>query len=253
MTGPEEQENLWGYRKRLHFVRQALAEAFPSRAPASLLVLDIGCGNGSQLALPLAREGFQVTGIDPDAASITRAMQIAKDVPTARFLCAPVAEIGDRVFDVVILSEVLEHVAEPREVLQEGVRHLGMDGVVIVTTPNGYGEFELDWWLFRALRMQRVVDALAKSNNRPVASTDNEESGHIQFFARRRLRGIFAECGLDVWRESGSSFLAGPLVGHTLARSRRFIEWNARVTDKLPLALASGWYFALRRKAGAPA
>jgi hypothetical protein len=48
--------------------------------------------------------------------------------------------------------------------------------------------------------------------------------------------------------------LAGPLVGHTLARSERFIEWNARITDSLPLILSSGWYFALRRqpRTGAP-
>lgn len=248
----DDQENLWAYRKRFRFLRNALTDAFPSAPPDSLRILDIGCGNGSQLSIPLAREGFQVIGIDPDAASIGHARQMSMDTPTARFLCAPIESAPEESFDVVILSEVLEHVEKPGELLKAGVRHLKAEGLVIVTTPNGFGEFELDSWLFRFLRIERVVKALVKDDTKPLGSTDNEASGHIQFFTRQRLYRIFAECGLKVWREAGASLLAGPFVGHSLARSTRFIEWNARVTDKLPLALASGWYFALRteREAG---
>jgi hypothetical protein len=100
---------------------------------------------------------------------------------------------------------------------------------------------------FRLFRLQRVVDALAKSRRQALAATDNHESGHVQSFTRRRLRRLFRECSLTVFQEGAASFLAGPLVGHTLARSGRFVEWNSRVTDRLPFALASGWYFALRR------
>ncbi|HWT02299.1 MAG TPA: methyltransferase domain-containing protein [Pyrinomonadaceae bacterium] len=250
MSGPGEQENLWGYRKRLRFVERALAEAYPRRAAGSLRVLDVGCGNGSELALPLARRGFQVTGLDVDAPSVEHANRLATDLPNARFACLDVTELKSEPFDVVILSEVLEHVTDPRSLLASSVRHLAADGVGIVTVPNGYGEFELDSRLFRLLRLQRVVDRLAKNGREVAAATDNHASGHVQFFTRRRLRQLFAECSLAVFREGAASFMAGPLVGHTLARSRRFIEWNSRVTDKLPPALASGWYFALRRTRG---
>ncbi|HUQ31043.1 MAG TPA: methyltransferase domain-containing protein [Pyrinomonadaceae bacterium] len=240
-------ENLWGYAKRLRFVEQAIAEVFSERAPDSLRVLDVGCGNGSELALPLARCGFQVTGIDIDAASIEHARQLAADLANAEFICLDVAELKAKAFDIVILSEVLEHLTEPRTLLSNSVRHLSEGGVIIVTVPNGYGEFELDSKLFRLFRLQRVVDALAKNSGETLAATDNHESGHVQSFTRRRLRRLFRECSLSVFREGSASFLAGPLIGHTLARSSRFIEWNSRVTDRLPFALASGWYFALRR------
>ena len=251
MSGREEQENLWGYRKRMRFIERVLAEAFPGRAAGSLRVLDVGCGNGSELALPLARRGLRVTGVDVDAASVEHANRLAEDLPNARFLRLDVAELKTEPFDVVILSEVLEHVTEPRALLNASVRHLAADGVVVVTVPNGYGEFEMDSRLFRLLRLQRVVDRLARSGREVTAATDNHASGHVQFFTRRRLQRLFAECSLTVFREGAASFLAGPLVGHTLARSHRFIEWNSRVTDRLPLALASGWYFALRRARGA--
>jgi SAM-dependent methyltransferase len=247
MSEQSEPENLWGYVKRLRFVEAAIAEAFPESNISSLRVLDVGCGNGSQLALSLARRGFQVTGIDIDARSIEHAKQLAKDLPSATFICGDVAELKMESFDVVILAEVLEHMMEPRTLLTESAKHLSEGGIVIVTVPNGYGEFEIDSRFFRLFRLQRIVDSLAKNNRETVAATDNQDSGHVQSFTRRRLRRLFAECSLSVFREGAASFLAGPLIGHTLARSNRFIEWNSGVTDKLPLTLASGWYFALRR------
>ena len=251
MKESEERENLWGYAKRLRFVEETIRDVFPQTDFATLRVLDVGCGNGTQLALPLAEHGFEVTGIDIDARSIEHAQALAKDFMHATFVCGDVAELDAGKFDVVILSEVLEHMKEPRTLLAESVKHLSAGGIVIVTVPNGYGEFEIDSRLFRLLRLQRVVEAMAKKGSESVAATDNHESGHVQSFTRRRLRRLFAECSLTLFREGAASFLAGPLVGHTLARSNRFIEWNSRVTDKLPLTLASGWYFALRRTRGA--
>ena len=244
----EESENLWGYAKRLRFVRETIAASFPQRSPCSVRVLDVGCGNGSELALPLLRHGFHVTGVDTHAPSIEHARRAAQGFETGRFVCGRVEDLKHELFDVVILSEVLEHVTEPRELLAASLRYLSSDGLMIVTVPNGYGEFEMDSWLFRLLRGQRIVDALAKSKREVVAATDNHADGHVQFFTRRRLSRLFDDCSLSVVREGAGSFLAGPFVGHTLARSARFIEWNARVTDKLPLAFASGWYFALRRR-----
>lgn len=250
MSGLEQQEreDLWGYLKRLRFVREAIGEAFPERAPDNLRLLDVGCGNGSQLALPLARDGFRLKGIDPDARSIEHACRLASELSNAQFVCARVEELApEELFEVVILSEVLEHLENPRELLKESLKRLTPDGILIVTVPNGFGEFEIDSWVFRTLRLQRVVDALAKKSREVLGSTDNLESGHIQFFTRRSLRRLFADCGLAPFRLGAASFLAGPIAGHLLARFNSFIEWNARVTDRLPLQLASGWYFALRR------
>ena len=248
-VGQQQRENLWGYAKRLRFVRRAIAEAFPKRDPGSLRVLDVGCGNGSQLALPLALEdGFQVTGIDPDERSIEHARRLAGEAVSLRLVPGRVEQLSEtELYDVVILSEVLEHTLAPAALLAASVARMAADSILIVTVPNGFGEFEIDSWVFRALRLQRVVDVLARNRQEVLGSTDNQESGHVQFFTRRRLRSIFAQCGLSVFREGGASLFAGPLAGITLARSGRFIEWNARVTDRLPLALSSGWYFALRR------
>jgi hypothetical protein len=139
--------------------------------------------------------------------------------------------------------------------------HLQPSGIAIVTVPNGYGEFEIDSWIYRKLHLATAVDLLrrlahrtfperySKKDPQDVPSTDNQECGHIQFFTRKRLKRMFAECSLSVVKEVPASFLCGPLIAHTLGHSNRFIEWNSRITDRLPFALASGWYFLLQRRA----
>jgi SAM-dependent methyltransferase len=244
-----EEENLWAYGKRLRFMRQAIGAAFPERDPGSIRVLDVGCGNGSQLALPLAGgHGFQITGIDLDRRSIEHAILMAGERAHVNFRCGRIEDLSDeQPFDVVILSEVLEHLEQPAELLAASIRLMDASGIVIVTVPNGYGEFELDSWVFRKLRLQRVVDALAGEQRAVLGATDNHESGHVQFFTRRRLRRLFDGCGLVSISEGAGSLLSGPMVGHLLGRSDRLIQWNARVTNYLPSAMASSWYFVLRQ------
>jgi 2-polyprenyl-3-methyl-5-hydroxy-6-metoxy-1,4-benzoquinol methylase len=242
-----EIEDIWGYAKRLRFVREVIRASFP--APRVISVLDIGCGNGSQLAIPLARDpGLRMTGIDPDAASIEHGKRLARSSTSLNFICASIEDLpDDNRFDVIILSEVLEHLDQPDEMLRYAKRLLQNNGILIVTVPNGYGEFEIDSWFFRALRLQRVVDRFAPKNE-VLAGTDNSDSGHVQFFTRSRLTKLFQQTGLVTIREGAGSLLAGPVAGHFVSRSRRLVEWNARITDRLPFVLASGWYFALRLK-----
>lgn len=244
-----ERENLWGYAKRLRFVRGAIRQRFADRAPSTLSVLDIGCGNGSELALPLAQDGFQLTGIDTDRTSIDRARDLARDLPNARFHCSLLDDFsGGERFNVVILSEVLEHLEQPRDLLAAAARRLRPDGLLLVTVPNGYGEFEWDSWIWGGLRLQKVVDAIYGPST-VVGATDNHASGHIQFFTRAQLDEMFTAAGLVLVSEGKGSFACGPLAGHTVGRSARFIEWNARITDRLSPRWASSWYFALTFRA----
>lgn len=245
----DEHEDLWGYGKRLRFVRHTIADQFRKVAPHQIRVLDVGCGNGSQLALPLVNDKLQVVGIDTDEQSIAHARLLARGLTNATFHCRSVEELPiDEPFDVVILSEVLEHTTEPQKLLAASAARMRLNGVMIVTVPNGFGGFEIDSWIFRFLRLQRLVDLVTKNKHQVCAATDNVESGHVQFFTQKRLFRLFNACGLAVSHESVGPLLAGPIVGHTLARSRRFIEWNARITDRLPFRFASGWYFALRHR-----
>lgn len=245
----QQEEDLWGYAKRLEFVRSAIAKANPGVDVSSLHLLDVGCGNASQLAIPLARLGYDVTGIDLHEDSIAEAIKNSSDLDNVRFICGAVGELERNDFDVIILSEVLEHVDDPKLLLETSLTRMRPDGLVIVTVPNGYGEFEWDSWLFRGLRLQAVVDKLARQETKQsVSSTENHEDGHVQFFTLRTLRTIFQKLGLEVIEQSASTVASGPIAGHTLARIPGYIKFNSRAADLLPMSFSSAWFFALCRK-----
>lgn len=256
-------ENPWGYGKRLRFVGQAIGHEYPDKPPGSIRLLDVGCGNGSLLAIPLARTGFDVTGVDLHQPSIARAQQMASALPNARFVAGAVTDLDESHFDVVILSEVLEHVHDPKALLLASLQCLKANGIAVITVPNGYGEFEIDSWIFRIFRLGVALDFLKRilrwagarsggadqaADQPDMPATDNDNCPHVQFFSIRRLKRLFRECSLSLIGESAGSLACGPLVSSTLGHSRHFIEWNARVSDSLPLVLASSWYFVLRRE-----
>ena len=253
MTDVELKENLWGYAKRLRFVGAGIESSFPDKVPAELQILDVGCGSAAQLGLPLVRRGYRITGIDTHEPSIAKARQLADGFPNASFIAGSIENLGSGSFDVVILSEVLEHVTEPEKLLRTSLQYLQKDGLVIVTVPNGYGEFEWDSWAFRRLGLEEFVEKLktrrlaSNLSRHEMPSTENNENGHIQFFTKRRLWAMFSSCGLEILNECASTLVSGPFVSYTFARIPGFIDLNAKLADMLPMAISSGWFFALRR------
>lgn len=114
----------------------------PSRT-RPLKVLDIGCGVGT-LALYLATKGAEVTGWDVSPRAIRFAQATAKQlgVTTATFQVAELSR-GQADYDVVICTEVIEHIPDDQLFAQLLASHLKPGGKLVLTTPSS------DNWLFR--------------------------------------------------------------------------------------------------------
>lgn len=116
-----------------YFGRQLRALGQRGRA-----VLDVGCGGG-YLAEAFARDGYEVTGIDPSAASVAAAEAHADAAGLSiryRVGRGEMLPLGDASFDIVACCDVLEHVDDVRQVLAEVARVLRPGGVLLFDTVN---------------------------------------------------------------------------------------------------------------------
>lgn len=80
-------------------------------------VLDLGCGTGLSSKIFLDR-GYNVTGIDFAPGMI----QKARDLPFSKLLCQDLNEswdVSNDSFDVVVCLSVLEHIANPRALIDQ--------------------------------------------------------------------------------------------------------------------------------------
>jgi len=115
--------------------------ANPSQPLAGIKILDVGCGGGI-LAESLARLGANVVGIDPlqeniDAAEHHRGEH--SDLAKLSYTCTTVEDFcrehGES-FDVVVASEVLEHVDNPAVFVEDCCSCIKPGGRIVVTTIN---------------------------------------------------------------------------------------------------------------------
>jgi len=92
---------------------------FVGRIQAGERILDIGCGNGAVARDIAERSGARVVGIDINPENIKIAAEINSH-PEVRYLSGDIwKEIPDGNFDVILLSNVLEHL-EDRPLILDG-------------------------------------------------------------------------------------------------------------------------------------
>jgi 2-polyprenyl-3-methyl-5-hydroxy-6-metoxy-1,4-benzoquinol methylase len=106
----------------------------------NLRVLDVGCGDGV-ISEPLIRMGHFIAAVDlPTVATSANKCKvssvIAGDAETLAF--------ADQTFDLVIASEVLEHLWEPQSFIDEAYRTLKSHGYLIIETPEGMAGLNYD-------------------------------------------------------------------------------------------------------------
>eukprot|EP01023_Acetabularia_acetabulum_P046863 TRINITY_DN488_c0_g1_i1.p1 TRINITY_DN488_c0_g1~~TRINITY_DN488_c0_g1_i1.p1 ORF type:complete len:289 (+),score=39.83 TRINITY_DN488_c0_g1_i1:63-929(+) len=131
---------------RCLFIRRCvcthLGDCFESVRPFERLdFLDVGCGGGI-LSESLARMGANVVGIDAEETIIRVAQQhalldteISQNIQYEHITAEALVEQGKQ-FDVVIASEVIEHVRQPEQFMNTLSGLVKPGGGVVVTTIN---------------------------------------------------------------------------------------------------------------------
>lgn len=263
-------ETSYGIVKRLQTI-EAWTEGVAQRLDSpSLSILDFGCGTGDHVTYPLARLGHRVLGVDMHEPSIQEA-QRRYPLPNLLFRTARLESLIQEgvAVDLIICSEVLEHLQQPQDCLILLRRLLKPNGAVIITTPNGYGSYETFCRLQRGLTrigidqaVRRLVHARRAMQSRSVEAAApvqnslqqeqvgflNFESGHVQFFRVRRLLDLFVSSGFRVTERRARTFLCGPYIDVLLRLPpfrQALYRMNNRVADLLPFSWSADWMFLL--------
>jgi ubiquinone/menaquinone biosynthesis C-methylase UbiE len=143
----------FAHRQRLG----AIAAMLPKQE--HLKVLDAGCGEGHLIQrLSQAESTNEYYGVDVTGIALERARARC---PFARFKKMDISALKfeDGYFDVITITEVLEHIIEYESAILELRRVLKPSGVIIITFPN-----EVLWTISRSLLGRRPIKVLDHVN-----------------------------------------------------------------------------------------
>lgn len=186
--------------ERYAFVRDLLRRVAPP--PATLV--ELGAAPGDQ-SLALARAGYRVTAVDLGAAEWSDRESGSLDAVLSEGGVELVVwdleqtpyPLAEQSFDVVVLTEVFEHLREyPARTLAEARRILRPGGVLVLTTPNA------------AYLRNRVKLAIGRSVYTPLGDWLHGEphARHAREYTRSELVSVVRHAGLDPVAVTGRHF-----------------------------------------------
>lgn len=165
-----------GQERRLRMVRQHV-DLGDQR------ILDIGCGLGMYTEA-FRRYSPHVYGIEAELERARQAIARAAGVAQA---VGEVLPFPRDTFDVVYNHEVLEHVVDDRQVVQEAVRVTRPGGHIVTFAPNRLWPFETHGVYWRG---EYHFGNYPLVNYMPDALRDRL-AWHVRTFTRRRLLALF--------------------------------------------------------------
>ena len=199
--------------------RQArmLAEVLRSSAGPAVIV-DVGCGDGSALAVAARHNpGHRFAGIDWSGDALRRAHALDLTVLRAA-VTAPGLPVADGAADVVIMSELIEHLVDPDGAIAEVRRVLRPGGSLLLSTPN------LAAWYNRGLLAAGIQPVFSEVSLRGVFGRPGRVvAGPLRLVTRRALTEFLTASGFRCVTVAGARYHDVPRPLGPLDRA--FCRW----------------------------
>ena len=144
-------------------------------------VLDVGCGTGSIAEIIRDERSATILGVEPDGERVQLAVARGLSVHHGVLTPEVVREHGP--FDFVVFADVLEHLANPAEIVIIAKQGLKPGGSVVVSVPN-----VAHWFVRLDLLMGRF-------NYQDVGIMD---ATHLRWFTRETICEFFERLGFKI-------------------------------------------------------
>src|SRR6185437_355829 len=195
--------------------RQArMLAAVLAQRPGPLRIVDVGCGDGSATYLVKELDTRNtVIGVDWSATALDRArargLLVIQGGVDASGLPLP-----DSCADIVIMSELIEHLVDTDAAVDEARRVLRPGGALLLSTPN------LAAWFNRGLIGLGIQPVFSEVSLRGIYGRPGHEvAGHLRLFTRRALVAFLTARGFRCERVHGAPYHDTPRLLRPLDRS----------------------------------
>jgi len=187
-------------------LRKIVYEYFAKEARKGMRVLEVGCNVGANIQMfndlfPDARD-MEFYGVDISE----KAIQIAKEkVKNRSFAVGDAENLGykDNCFDIIVCTEVLEHLPTPYKALKEIHRVLNWNGIIIITTPNKEN-------ILKKMAGKKIKERVeADCQTVPPHQKREGSFGHISVLSSRELIQTLKKVGFKVERIRKGSLVYG--------------------------------------------
>jgi 2-polyprenyl-3-methyl-5-hydroxy-6-metoxy-1,4-benzoquinol methylase len=193
-------------------------------------ILDLAAGQGN-FSLALAELGFDVTWNDLRA-ELADYVRLKHERGQIHFAAGDAFELRfPSAFDAVLITEIIEHVAHPDDLLAKAGALVRPGGYIVMTTPNG-GYFKN--------RLAKFSECADPTVFEPVQFRPNAD-GHIFLLHPDEIEPLARRAGLEV--EKIALFTSPVTAGHVKTERllkvlpRRIVEAAEKASHLLPFAL----------------
>ncbi|MEK6967637.1 MAG: methyltransferase domain-containing protein [Nanoarchaeota archaeon] len=193
------------YESRTYVSNTIIKRKFVNRLKdvSGFKILDVGCGAGD-ISKTLVNKN-DVHGIDLSARNVKIAkscgIQAVEHSVENRF------PYKTNTFDIIICSEIMEHLFNPENVIKESYRILKNGGSLLLSTPNFYS------------LINRLL--IIKGHHTGIELPDITAREHIRFYSHRGLKIMLEANEFRIIRQEGIGF--HPFID---GKVLRFIERN---------------------------
>jgi SAM-dependent methyltransferase len=194
--------------------RQArMLAAVLAQRPGAQRIVDVGCGDGSATYLVSSLNARNtVIGVDWSATALARARARGLLVVQGGIDAAGLP-LPDGCADVVIMSELIEHLVDTDTAVDEVRRVLRPGGILLLSTPN------LAAWFNRGLVGLGIQPVFSEVSLRGIYGRPGHEVvGHLRLFTRRALVEFLAARGFRCERVLGAPYHDVPRLLRPLDR-----------------------------------